>query len=64
MSPAPLVGEGAGEGGTSPCATLLIHPTHVRQALQKGGNLPLWQRGAGGDFQKICVFNYGLLSMY
>ena len=27
----------------------------------KGRNSPLWQRGDGGDFVRICLVNYGLL---
>jgi len=30
--------------------------------LQKGEIPPLWQRGVRGDFGRICLINYGLLS--
>jgi hypothetical protein len=33
-----------------------------RQALQKGGISPLWQRGVRGDFRMICLLNYGLIN--
>jgi hypothetical protein len=35
-------------------------PPHL--PFRKGGITPLWQRGARGDFLKICLINYGLLS--
>src|SRR4030043_174882 len=31
--------------------------------LQKGEIPPLWQRGVRGDFGRMCLINYGLLSM-
>jgi len=37
-------------------------PPHL--PFPKGGITPLWQRGARGDFLKICLINYGLLSNY
>ena len=30
--------------------------------LQKGEIPPLWQGGVRGDFGRICLINYGLLS--
>ncbi len=34
----------------------------VVPTLQKGEIPPLWQRGVRGDFGRICLINYGLLS--
>ena len=30
--------------------------------MQKGGISPLWKRGGRGDFGRICLVNYGLIS--
>ncbi|MCJ7493980.1 MAG: hypothetical protein MUP68_07040, partial [Deltaproteobacteria bacterium] len=32
--------------------------------FKKGRNSPLWKRGVRGDFGKICLVNYGLISKY
>jgi len=53
--------------------TTLFYKIPPHLPLPKGGTIPLFrnpfpvkdrQRGGGGDFQKICIFNYGLLSKY